>query len=343
MRFGTMFSGGGLADVGLRAAGLDHAWGVELDPARVAVARANGLDVMCADVLAVDAASLERVDWLHASPPCTEYSQANRAAGTRETGRGTDMDLRLALAVGDVARELRPAWVSVENVMGWRGTAPERALSSALEAMGYRVQRMQLNAADFGVPQHRARFFLVAGLAGVPRMPEATHTQGGGWWSRPWVGWEQACPDWRELELRPLTDRMAALNTYADRKNLLVNSNTKNHREKVIASVIVDGRYHGAQAKLVQGGTHQPLQDAQGVRLPIYRREGEAAPAMTTRSVMQVVASEGARTLTARHVARLAGLPDSWHLPATLTMTREVCGLGVCPPVMTAIVAAQGL
>jgi DNA (cytosine-5)-methyltransferase 1 len=210
-----MFSGGGLADVGLRAAGLDHAWGIELDPARVAVARVNGLDVMCADVLAVDAQSLARVDWLHASPPCTEYSQAKPSAVQEDGTRGTDLDYTLALRVADFARELRPAWVSVENVEGWEGTPPQVDLRAALERIGYTVRVWHINAADFGVPQNRERVFMVAALGREPVRPSSTHRRGGDLMIRPWVGWDSACPDWRDIEARPLTDRMAATLAYA--------------------------------------------------------------------------------------------------------------------------------
>jgi site-specific DNA-cytosine methylase len=125
---------------------------------------------------------------------------------------------------------------------------------------------------------------------------------------------------------------MSATLIYSRQKNLIVNSNTKNHREKTI----IDSR----DRILALGGTHAPILDPQGVRLPIHRAPHEPAPAMTCGSCLQVVTPQGAHTLTARHVARLAGLPDDWITPSTLTMTREVCGLGVCPPVMRALAQA---
>ena len=322
--FASLFSGGGLADVGLRQAGLRHLWGIELDPARAAVARANGFDVHAADVLAVDPSSLAAPDWLHASPPCTSFSQANPRAAQADGGRATELDRTLALRVVDFAAALRPLWVSVENVMGWEDTEPMRAVVAGLEGLGYMVDWWTLNAADFGTPQNRRRLFVLASRIGRPQPPASTHSRLGGLFERPWVGWEAVCDGWQDEPCRPLTDRMAAL-----------------VRHLGLAGVgQADTRQHGARA-LVQGGAPCPVLDRNGYRLPISRAPHEPAPALTVRSALQVVTPQGAHTLTARHVARLAGLPDDWITPSTLTMTREVCGLGVCPPVMRALALAQ--
>jgi site-specific DNA-cytosine methylase len=80
MRFGTLFSGGEGVGVGLTAAGLHHAWGVEYDADIAAVAAANGFPLIVEDVRKVDYAALPQVDWLHASPVCTRASVANSGA-----------------------------------------------------------------------------------------------------------------------------------------------------------------------------------------------------------------------------------------------------------------------
>jgi hypothetical protein len=78
VKFGTLFSGGELAGVGITAAGWRHAWGVEYDPAIAAVAQANGFDVTVADVLACDPRGFAPVDALHASPVCTRAGSARQ-------------------------------------------------------------------------------------------------------------------------------------------------------------------------------------------------------------------------------------------------------------------------
>lgn len=321
--FATMFSGGGLADVGLRQAGLAHAWGIELDAKRAEVAQRNGFDVRAASVLEVDPKSLARVDWLHASPPCDNFSQANSEAAKREKGRATELDLRLALSVADYARELAPEWVSVENVMGWQDTEPERAIRAAMIGLGYRCAAWVLDGTDFGTPQRRRRLFLIFSRTKVPRRPNETHGPMSDLFRRVWVGWECVCDGWERIEPRPLTpgSRIDQLRAYQQ------------------GVCLVDTRQTGACLVDVSN-CNKKHYDA-GVIVALHRFAGVPSATITQRSSLQILTGEGARTLTPRHIARLCGLPDSWITPDTLTMTREVCGLGVCPPVMRAIVEAQ--
>lgn len=331
--FATIFSGGGLADVGLRQAGLQHLWGIELDDARAEVACANGFHVHTGDVLTMDPVTLSAPDWLHASPPCSSFSQANHeAAKNGKQARATELDRALALRVLDFSAVLRPLWVSVENVPGWENTEPMRAVVAGLEVQGYTVAWWLLNAADYGTPQSRRRLFVLASRAGRPTPPTPTHSRLGGIFERPWVGWEAACEGWQDEPRRPLTDRMAALVRHVGLAG--VGEDTRQKGSRLCDS-------HHRIRVLAQGGARCPVFDGEGQRLPVSRAPNEPASALTVSSCMQVVTPKGAHTLAARHVARLAGLPDDWRIPSTLTMTREVCGLGVCPPVMRALALAQ--
>jgi DNA (cytosine-5)-methyltransferase 1 len=55
----------------------------------------------------------------------------------------------------------------MENVPGLAEDRRMRAISRALEAMGYECDHQVLDAADFGVPQRRRRLILLAGKAGA--------------------------------------------------------------------------------------------------------------------------------------------------------------------------------
>lgn len=63
MTYGSLFTGGGLACWGARAAGLELAWGVELEAKTAEVANANlGGHVLTANVLDINPRRLEPVD-----------------------------------------------------------------------------------------------------------------------------------------------------------------------------------------------------------------------------------------------------------------------------------------
>lgn len=189
----TIFTGFDGAGIGIKAAGFDLAWGLELDDAIAQVARDNGHNVITGDILTADPHTFERVDALHASPPCTRASVANSSAEVDEDGlREAKMDIDLAMKTVEFIEVLRPRIVTIENVWGYRkfqsfkGGRKCEGLLPALERLGYWVDVQHVNSADFGVPQTRKRLILrAAKSAMVPHLPEP----------EPWVGWYEAIED----------------------------------------------------------------------------------------------------------------------------------------------------
>lgn len=202
--FASLFTGGGLADVGARAAGLKHRWGIELDPFIAGVAADNGfapaVGDVCNAVFTERGFQLQQPFWLHMSPPCTNASTAKQDAGE------TELDRDLARACIRAIDGLRPPRVSLENVWGYRNFESFQMIYAALTAAGYQVRFWHLNSANYGVPQTRKRLILVASLDSVPVMPAATHAPGvanritqGSMFEQfalsPWVGWYEAIED----------------------------------------------------------------------------------------------------------------------------------------------------
>lgn len=160
-----LFAGGGGVACAMRSLGLE-ARHVELDADACDTLTAAGFgDVMRADVRDPSWHPRERVDLLHGSPPCPKWSRANRAEAQR--ARAVDGWPWMLGAV----RALRPTCVTVENVRD----APAALWSRDLEALGYRVAAWLLDAADYGAPQTRTRWFVAASLVARPAMPAPTH------------------------------------------------------------------------------------------------------------------------------------------------------------------------
>lgn len=181
--FASLFTGGGLADVGAMAAGYELLWGVEYDPAIAAVANANlphTDQVYAESVVGFDWAKVARPDHLHMSPPCQDFSVA------KKTGIVSNDNDALAEACLSAIRTLEPATVTLENVEGYRKAPGFQAIVDTLYGLGYWVDWQVLNSADFGVPQTRRRLFLRAAREMfLPPLPTPT----------PWVGWYQAIED----------------------------------------------------------------------------------------------------------------------------------------------------
>jgi len=165
----SLFSGGGGLDIGFHDAGFKIVEMVEIEERYAASLRANtqpgkrleGARVSCIDIREFEGTGLE-VDFLIGGPPCQTFSAAGRrASGVRGT---TDARGTLFQEYVRLLESLRPRAFLFENVYGITGAeggAPWREIQSAFCAAGYQIFSRVLDAADYGVPQHRERLFIV--------------------------------------------------------------------------------------------------------------------------------------------------------------------------------------
>lgn len=174
--------------------------GVELDPAACRTRHAAGHRTVCGDVRRLGPAQFAGTRLLIASPPCQTFSTAGKRAGL---GDDYQHALDTVTCLGD---RCGCAWETVTDVVGDARTAlvaePLRWVN-ALEAHGLEWLLLEqvpaaeylwedlaaelyardwatvdvaiVDAADYGVPQHRRRAVLVAARTGCARIPPATH------------------------------------------------------------------------------------------------------------------------------------------------------------------------
>ncbi|PPC77911.1 cytosine methyltransferase [Pokkaliibacter plantistimulans] len=187
MRFNAidLFAGGGGLSEGLRQAGFNIVAAVENNPFAVDTFKANHKDayifdgdiryVSVTDVFAKSKMSKGELSLLAACPPCQGFSSLT-SKYKREDERNT-----LILEVSRLIKGLMPKTVMIENVPGLMGKGKEYLTSfvNELESLGYIVNYDVLQVADYGVPQDRKRFVLLAGLGFEIKIPEPTHSQSG--------------------------------------------------------------------------------------------------------------------------------------------------------------------
>lgn len=184
LRVVEICAGAGGQSLGLHRAGFRHSLAIELDENAAATLRHNLTrlegdepDVRVGDVAdgAVwDPAKYQGVDLLAGGVPCPPFSIAGKQLGTQD-----ERDL-FAWAV-ELAGVIRPRAIMLENVRGLsapRFSGYRQAVADRLAELGYWSQWRLLQANEFGVPQLRPRFVLVAmdeNLARHFRWPTPVH------------------------------------------------------------------------------------------------------------------------------------------------------------------------
>lgn len=155
-------AGAGGQALGLHRAGFDHVLAVELDKfAAETLRQSTGFEVAEGDVADPTVwrpSDYEGVDLLAGGVPCPPFSVAGRQLGSSD-----ERDL-FAWAVEQVA-VIKPRAVLLENVRGLaapRFSGYRQRVLDRLAQLGYIANWRLLQASDFGVPQLRPRFVLVA-------------------------------------------------------------------------------------------------------------------------------------------------------------------------------------
>jgi len=177
-----LFCGAGGLSTGLHAAGFAVLVGADNDKIALETYTANIGGLSYSRSLTNPAAFLDQlqtwgikeVDLIAAGLPCQPFSQAGRSkirslvrAGTR---RKSDPRARMWRSFLTIVERLHPRIVLIENVPQlavWQDGELITELRDKLGALGYRTETQVLRAADYGVPQHRRRLFLVGMKPGV--------------------------------------------------------------------------------------------------------------------------------------------------------------------------------
>lgn len=153
-------AGAGGQALGLESAGFEHVAAVEIERIACDTLELNrpNWHVLNKDVRNLDGENYRGIDLLAGGVPCPPFSVASRQLGAEDTRDLFPTALRLV-------EESKPAAVILENVPGLampRFADYREGVRAKLSKLEYEVFWQPLNASDFGVPQLRPRFILVA-------------------------------------------------------------------------------------------------------------------------------------------------------------------------------------
>ena len=165
----SLFSGGGGLDIAFRDMGFDIVECVEIEKDFAATLNENsrkdkrlsGSKIVCADIRNYSPEH-KNIQFIIGGPPCQTFS----AAGARASGVNGLDDKRGTLfeEYVRIVKQTKPAGFLFENVyriVGAQGGKPWELIKEAFRGAGYKLFWRIIDAADYGVPQHRERLIIV--------------------------------------------------------------------------------------------------------------------------------------------------------------------------------------
>ncbi|MDL1862225.1 DNA cytosine methyltransferase [Betaproteobacteria bacterium PRO7] len=309
IRVFDMFCGGGGSSLGARAAGARIVGGADMAEYAALSFRANFPEakLLSGDLRKHNTATVARlvgrVDLLLSSPECTNHTCAKGSAPRSEESRET------ALQVLRYARVFEPRWIVLENVVHMRPWKRYSELKTGLSDLGYQVQEVVLDAADFGIPQRRRRLFMVADKEhrlGALSFPKST--------AKPANSILDARGTWKTT---PLRQKGRAKDTLKRAERAIAEVGTKTPFLLV---------YYGTDG----AGGWQSL-DVPLRTVTTLDRFALVEPGPNGHTMRMLQPSE---------LRRAMGFPASYHFPEGTRRDKiRLLGNAVCPPVMKQIVA----
>lgn len=342
--FIDLFAGAGGWSSGFNLPQYKHLGMYDHNPSACKTAEFNfGPIVSCVDLFDHHKIEFPKTDLVIGSPPCQGFS--NEGKKNPDDPRNS-----LVWAYFDIVERISPqVWV-FENVPGFKrsyGGKWFNAVSDRINKMGYHWVSGILNAANYGVPQNRQRFVIIAAKDFRPNLPPITHTgKGGLFGEKPFVSLWDAISDLpiprpgdrigEYQYLRPPTNGFQNLIRIGSK--VVSNHTAQKHSERVvekIKSVPIGGNMEDFINNFPENSTSY-----EGG----YRRATKDAPSWTaywTRG-MTSIHPEQDRFLTPRECARIQSFPDTHVFKGTtIENYTQICN--AVPPLLANAIAQSVL
>jgi len=340
LTFIDLFAGAGGWSIGFENAGYEHLQMYDFNESACLTSKHNfGNIVNCVDLSKHKKLVFPKPDILVGSPPCQGFSNEGKKDAN-------DPRNSLVWSFFDIVEKVDPYFVVFENVPGFKrsyGGKYFNELAKRLNASDYYWQDFILDSADYGVPQHRKRFVILACKDFRPNAPDPTHSSQNGLNGEvPFVTLWDAISD---LPIPTMGDRIGEFEYVSKATNeyqKLMRKDSKqvfNHTAQKHSERVLDKIRHvpvgGNMLSIIDKFEENVVKYEGG-----YRRAVKNKPSYTaywTRG-MTSIHPEQDRFLTPRECARIQSFPDSHVFYGnTIENYTQVCN--AVPPLLSFAIA----
>jgi len=334
-----LFSGAGGLSLGARWAGIDVRMAVEKDYYAAETYKLNHPESI---MLNCDIANVTKNNIpfpfpfiIFGGPPCQGFSTSNQKTRTLKNPKNSLFKHFIRLIA-----ELEPEWVVFENVQGilsFQQSTVVDGIVSELEKLNYSVVKGIMDAVNFGVPQYRKRFILVANKNGILfEFPKNQSTK---------ITVKEAIGDLPSLKNGDKIDISNYKKSYFSNYIKLMRENsefpTQNYVSKNKPYVLERYKYikQGQNWQSIPKPLMKNYSDKSKCQSGIYRRLSYKEPSVVIsnyRKNMLIHPVED-RGLSVREAARLQSFPDTFNFFGFIGEIQQQIGNAVPPLLAKAI------
>ena len=336
-----IFSGAGGLSLGAINAGIEVKLAIEKDSFAAKTFSRNhpGVTVLPEDISKINPKEYinNRPFIVFGGPPCQGFSMSNT-----KTRNPKNKNNFLFYEFVRFVKELQPDWFLFENVEGITGYNDGKTVEQIKELfkeIGYETTEEVLYASDYGVPQHRNRFFMVGNRLGIEFRFPRKHLNV--------VNVSDAISDLPELEngskvySLPYQKPVSDISTYAKKMRRGSREALQNLVSRNMDYVLERYKYikQGQNWKAIPAHLMQNYANVQNCHSGIYKRLNASLPSVVIsnyRKNMLIHPFED-RGLSVREAARLQSFPDAFVFEGSIVHIQQQIGNAVPPLLAEAI------
>lgn len=338
-----IFSGAGGLSLGAEMAGFQVKLAVEKDKSAAETYRHNHRETL---VLEDDIHNINPHDYLQedepvsivfGGPPCQGFSLSNTMSRNMDNPNNSLFEEFLRFV-----HEIQPDWFLFENVEGFvhfEGGRIQHLVEQRFRDMGYEVFPKVLWASDYGVPQHRNRFFMVGNRLGIKfEYPEKHGSK---------ITVNDAIGDLPDLVNGQQTETMS-YKVYANKASKyarIMRKGSKRSRQNYVsrnADYVIERYAYIGQGKNWEAIPDELMQNyanKANCHSGIYRRLRANEPSVVISNYRKnmLIHPFQNRGLSVREAARLQSFPDKYIFKGSLMHIQQQIGNAVPPLLAKAV------